>query len=50
MAVRPRPSGHDGRELFVAESTMKTYSRHIYRKIGVDNKQALRTFVNSYRA
>ena len=29
---------------------MKTYSRHIYRKIGVDNKQALRTFVNSYRA
>lgn len=28
---------------------MKTHSRHIYRKIGVDNKQALRTFVNSYR-
>lgn len=29
---------------------MKTHSRHIYRKIDVDNKQALRTFVNSYRA
>lgn len=29
---------------------MKTHSHHIYRKIGVDNKQALRTFVNSYRA
>lgn len=38
-----------GQELFIADSTMKTHSRHIYRKIGVENKQALRDFVEGYR-
>ncbi len=28
-------------ELYVAESTMKTHSRHIYRKAGVANRQEL---------
>lgn len=35
--------------LYVADSTMKTHSRHIYRKIGVENKNALREFVRMYR-
>ena len=28
-------------ELYVAESTMKTHTRHIYRKAGVANRQEL---------
>ena len=38
-----------GQKLFIADSTMKTHSRHIYRKIGVENKQDLQAFVASYR-
>lgn len=37
-----------GEELYVAESTMKTHSRHIYRKIGVANRQELQSFVEAY--
>lgn len=36
-----------GEALFVADSTMKTHSRHIYRKVGVQNRQELQEFVNS---
>lgn len=34
-------------QLFIADSTMKTHSRHIYKKIGVSNKRELRDFVQS---
>lgn len=37
-----------GEELYVAESTMKTHSRHIYRKVGVANRQELQKFVETY--
>ena len=37
-----------GEELYVAESTMKTHSRHIYRKVGVSNRKELQEFVESY--
>lgn len=38
-----------GEELFIAESTMKTHSRHIYRKVGVGNRNELQEFVDSWR-
>ena len=36
-------------ELCIAESTIKTHSRHIYKKLGVVNKNDLRTFVNELK-
>lgn len=33
--------------LYVADSTMKTHSRHIYRKVGVSNRGELQEFVES---
>lgn len=39
-----------GEELYVAESTMKTHSRHIYRKVGVGNRNELQEFVAAYRS
>ena len=38
-----------GEVLFIADSTMKTHSRHIYRKVGVQNRQELQEFVDAYR-
>ncbi|WP_195762817.1 helix-turn-helix domain-containing protein [Eggerthella guodeyinii] len=38
-----------GEGLFIAESTMKTHSRHIYRKVGVANRNELQEFVDSWR-
>ena len=38
-----------GAELYVADSTMKTHSRHIYRKVGVKNRQELQEFVAALR-
>lgn len=35
-------------KLYVAESTMKTHSRHIYRKAGVANRQELQALVEAY--
>ena len=37
-------------ELYVAESTMKTHSRHIYRKVGVANRQELQDLLSAYPA
>lgn len=34
-----------GEKLFIADSTMKTHSRHIYRKLNVANRQELQEFV-----
>jgi len=36
-----------GEKLFIADSTMKTHSRHIYRKLNVANKQELLLFIKS---
>ena len=38
-----------GEELYVADSTMKTHSRHIYRKVGVGNRNELQEFVAARR-
>ena len=35
-------------ELYVAESTMKTHSHHIYRKVGVANRQELQELLGDY--
>ena len=39
-----------GEELYVADSTMKTHSRHIYRKVGVGNRNELQELVAAYGA
>ena len=38
-----------GEELYVADSTMKTHSRHIYRKVGVGNRNELQELVAARR-
>ena len=35
-----------GDVLFIADSTMKTHSQHIYRKVGVRNRQELQKLVS----
>ena len=37
-----------GDKLFIAESTMKTHSRHIYKKLSVANRQELQSFIESH--
>lgn len=48
LMMRGRTLAAIGEELYVAESTMKTHSRHIYRKVGVANRQELQEAVESY--
>ena len=37
-----------GEKLFIAESTMKTHSRNIYKKLSVANRKELQSFIESY--
>lgn len=48
LMMRGHTLARIGGELFVAESTMKTHSRHIYRKAGVANRQELQELVEAY--
>lgn len=48
LMMRGHTLARIGGELFVAESTMKTHTRHIYRKTGVANRQELQALVEAY--
>lgn len=50
LMMRGHTLSHIASELYVAESTMKTHSRHIYRKVGVANRQELREIWEAYPA
>lgn len=48
LLMRGYTLSHIASELYVAESTMKTHSRHIYRKVGVANRQELQELLRAY--
>lgn len=45
LMMQGQTLSHIGEELFIADSTIKTHTRHIYRKMGVANRQELSDFV-----